>query len=126
VRVADDGAADRVEAVQPAREGPDPAVPVGVLMERGDVAARERRGIEGVVAENDELVTVVAVEPVLRPDPHEPLPVLEEGVDGVLREPVLDGEVAKADLRSNWPEAARTLRRRRRTQRRRQARTEPE
>ena len=103
LRIPDDGAGDRVEAVQPARERADPDTSVAIFEEGGDVAARERRGVEGVVAEDDERVPVVAVEPVLRPDPHEPLAVLEEGVDGVLREPIFDRQVAEAGFRSDRP-----------------------
>jgi hypothetical protein len=47
--------------------------------------------------EHDELVAVVAVQAVLGAEPHEAAGVLDNGLDGVLREAVGDGEMAEGD-----------------------------
>ncbi len=68
---------------------------MGVFQESSDVAAREGGRVEGVMTVDREARPVIPVEPVLRAHPHEALPVLEKGVDGVLGQAVLDREVVE-------------------------------
>jgi hypothetical protein len=54
-----------------------------------DEGVGERGGVLWVVPVGDELVAVVAIQPIGRAEPEESLAVLGDGVDGVVREPRL-------------------------------------
>src|SRR6476660_1371336 len=81
----------------PAVTRPDPQLAASGLEERCELAGGDRGRIERVVAEDDELIAVVAIEPVLRPEPHEATTVLHDGRDDVLGEAVGDREVSERD-----------------------------
>jgi hypothetical protein len=86
-----------VEAVETADPRPHPQRTRPILEERKDVAVGYGGRIEGIMPEDDELVSVVTIEAVLGPEPHEPPAILHDRLDRVLREPVRDGQVTKRD-----------------------------
>ena len=88
--------------------GRDPEVARGVLGQVPDEARGQRGGVGYVAPVDLEADPVVAVEAVLRGEPHVALPVLEDAVDARLRQALLEGEAIEAD---------RTLRRRQRPRR---------
>ena len=49
-----------------------------------------------VVLEDSEALAVVTVQPILRAEPHESLPILKDRVDSALREALFQGEAVEA------------------------------
>src|SRR5512146_1167982 len=68
-----------IEQVYTTIARPHPKPTAAVLEHGHDVAVRDRRRIERVVPENDELVPAVAIETVLGAKPHEAAPILDDG-----------------------------------------------
>ena len=73
-----------IEPIHTAAACANPQLPATILEDGRDLAVGDRCRIERVVAEDDELIAVVAIEAVLRSEPHEAAPVLDDCGDGIL------------------------------------------
>jgi hypothetical protein len=62
----------------------------------GNPAVGNRRGVAGNVLIYGKTISVVLVEPVLRTEPHETIAVLLNGINDVVREPLIDGNVVES------------------------------
>ena len=71
----------------------DPEVALGVLGEGMDAVVRKPRLFVKLGAVVAEIVAVVAVQAVPGSEPHKALAVAQHSVDGVLREPVVGGQI---------------------------------
>jgi hypothetical protein len=92
-----EGLSRRIPTVQSA-EGADPEIAPAVPEQRGNVIVRKRRGVEVVVLENREPVTIVAIQSILGADPEESSAILKDAVDRGLRQAVVGREVLKTDV----------------------------
>jgi len=93
------GGSLRIQPVDSPAEGTDPERPVPVLMQCPYFIVRKGGRIGKLVLKNRESVSVIPVQPVLRPDPHEAVPVLNDVMNRSLRKPVLEREMPKAQIR---------------------------
>ena len=73
------------------------SAPARILVDLPDGALAEAGGIVGVMAVDGETIAVVAVQPVIGPEPHEAVAILEDGPYRALGEALLDGEVLEAE-----------------------------
>jgi len=69
-----------------------------VLIDTADIAVAEAGAIGGVVTVDDDLMSVIPVQPVAGTDPDKTLAVLEDGFDGTVGEALLAGEVCKVKI----------------------------
>jgi hypothetical protein len=84
-----------VEARQAAARA-EPQSPFAVFPGCLYIVVRQRGGIARVAAEDAHLVAVVAVQSVLGAEPHESGPVLQDGLDRFLRQPLFQAHVFEA------------------------------
>jgi hypothetical protein len=92
-----EGLSRRIPTVQSA-EGADPEIALAVLEQRGNVVVGERGGVEVVVLETREPVTIVAIQSIFSADPEESSAILKDAVDRGLRQAVVGREVLKTDV----------------------------
>ena len=77
--------------------GSYPEIALLVFVKRMNVVVAQTRRVQRVVAECLELVTVVPVESVFRPEPHESLAVLQDRHDGILGQAVFHLQVFEVE-----------------------------
>jgi hypothetical protein len=89
---------DRIETRDIVRIGSDPEPPGLVLCQRGDETFRQAARVFRLVLEDAEAVAVVTMQAALGRDPDEALAILQQGVDRVLREPLLAADALEVVL----------------------------
>ena len=72
-----------------------PELVVAVFADAADIAVTETVAVRWIIAVDDHVMSVVAVESVTGPDPDEAAAVLKNGLDGAVGEALLAGEVGK-------------------------------
>ena len=93
-----EGAALGVPEVEAAALRPDPQIAAAVFEQRQDPVVAEARRVLRIVPPDLELVAVEAVESVLRADPDEAVPILQDGVHVLLRQAFVEGQPVEADV----------------------------
>ncbi len=101
--VADEALRLRLVAVQNTVPGdqPDHASPIALTPHH--VAVAQAVGVLGFVPVDLDLVAVVAVEAVLGAEPHKPLGILDDAVDGALRQAVVQRQASEDDVSTGAP-----------------------
>ena len=83
-------------------DGCDPERTVAVFDERSDEILRQRCRVSGGVPIYPDGVSVEPVQAVLRPEPHEAEPVLEDARDASLGEALVDANVLEEGVALGW------------------------
>ena len=78
-----------IESIQPAAIRCDPQLASLILRQRPDIVGAEAVGIAGSVSINREVVAIISIQAVLRPEPHEAVTILQDAVDRALAEALL-------------------------------------
>ncbi|MCJ7536637.1 MAG: hypothetical protein WBD62_16445 [Anaerolineales bacterium] len=88
----------RIVAIQPAPAGTDPQEIVPILIERHDKVSAQAVLVGWVVPKDFELVSIRAIQPIERAEPHEALAVTDDTQHPVVGEAVLRGEMVEAEI----------------------------
>ena len=85
--------------VQPAVKGADPEIAPAIFKQALDRIVGDTGAVGRIGHINGHRITVILVQPVFGAEPHKSTPVLQNGVNGVLGEAVLDGQVFEVQIR---------------------------
>jgi hypothetical protein len=86
-----------VQAVNPSTPGADPDIALGILGKAPDIIIGQAGGILRVIAENNELVAIPTVEPILCAKPKESGLILEDTGDIALGQAIIGTEMGEFD-----------------------------